>query len=421
MRKTFAEWVARVLNFTDGALALGAKPTSGQVLRYDGTSITGATMGGGGTPTPTAAGDMIGTTDGAAWVKRTVAQVRDDLNVGAGAINPSSPYTVAAGVEVVTLTSSKTVAPRALSNYQDGQRILVVNDSTGTITATITPADGTIDGASSVALSVPAHGVVGCVRTSSSTWGSLQPSGLSTSWRALRVYISGGTLVGQEYAQSAAGLVAIGSAVTATVETGSSAEVTFSGANATIKAGIGFAGGGAAQSAPYKAYVKFTSLSATFQALLTTGARIAFYAQQSAIAITGVATAQWYGVLTGGLSGGYNNSAETFMAIAFRQGASAATARTLNGFSSAIPNMPASNAYATWSGIVGLGLSSGNAEMLANSTSGYSTVGTQTGATAPSAALDAVYWNATGVTSSPLVDVLVTAPELWLTVESRPA
>lgn len=91
MRKTFAEWVARVLNFTDGALALGAKPTSGQVLRYDGTSITGATMGGGGTPTPTAAGDMIGTTDGAAWVKRTAAQVRSDLNLSSPVVSASAP------------------------------------------------------------------------------------------------------------------------------------------------------------------------------------------------------------------------------------------------------------------------------------------------------------------------------------------
>lgn len=235
MRKTFAEWVARVLNFTDGALALGTKPTSGQVLRYDGTSITGATMGGGGTPSPTAAGDMIGTTDGAAWVQRTVAQVRDDLNIGAGAINPSSPYTVAAGVEVVTLTSSKTVAPRALSNYQDGQRILVVNDSTGVITATITPADGTIDGVSSVALSVPAHGVVGCMRTSSSTWGSLQQGDVAESYEARLV---GGAWYAFPQAWTGSQWIDVGPGVAATVEAGSGTAWSASGTTLTLLAGL---------------------------------------------------------------------------------------------------------------------------------------------------------------------------------------
>jgi hypothetical protein len=92
----------------------------------------------------------------------------------------------------VTLASSKTVAPRALSNYVDGQRILVYNSSTSAITATITPAEGTIDGGASVALTVPAKGIVGAVRLSASAWGSVQPGIVATT--GIRCYQTGGVL-----------------------------------------------------------------------------------------------------------------------------------------------------------------------------------------------------------------------------------
>lgn len=130
-------------------------------VSISGGSISGITdlaVADGGTGASTAAGAR----DGIVWAS-------------GGAIDPASPYTVAAGVDFVSFASSKTAAPRALANYADGQRILFYNSSTSTITVTITPADGTIDGGASVALSCPAKGVVGCVRLTSSTWGSVQP------------------------------------------------------------------------------------------------------------------------------------------------------------------------------------------------------------------------------------------------------
>ena len=129
----------------------------------------------------------------------TAAAARDGvLWASAAAIDPSSPYTVAAGIDRVTFASSKTMAPRALANYVDGQAIYAVNSSVSTITVTITPADGTIDGSASVAYTVPAHGVVGCLRTSSSTWVSVQPGSVSVS--RIVADISGGAWRAAGYA-----------------------------------------------------------------------------------------------------------------------------------------------------------------------------------------------------------------------------
>jgi hypothetical protein len=132
----------------------------------------------------------------------TPAAARDGvLWASAGVIDPASPYTVAAGVDRVTFASSKTMAPRALANYVDGQAIYAVNSSASTITVTITPADGTIDGSASVAYTVPAHGVVGCLRTSSSTWVSVQPGSVSVS--RIVADISGGAWRAAGYASVA--------------------------------------------------------------------------------------------------------------------------------------------------------------------------------------------------------------------------
>ena len=153
-------------------------------VSISGGSITGITAlgvaaGGTGGGTPAAA------RDGVLWAS-------------AAAIDPASPYTVAAGIDRVTFASSKTMAPRALSNYADGQAIYAFNSSASTITVTIAPADGTIDGSASVAYTVPAHGVVGCLRTSSSTWVSVQPGSVSVS--RIVADISGGAWRAAGYA-----------------------------------------------------------------------------------------------------------------------------------------------------------------------------------------------------------------------------
>ena len=181
-----------------------------------------------------AGGTDVAVADGGTGAS-TAAAARDNIVwSGAGAIDPSSPYTVAAGVDNVTLATSKTVAPRALSNYADGQIIRVTNSGASTITVTITPADGTIDGSSSVALTVLAHGVVGCQRVSASAWVSLQPGGLSYGSR-LKFYVSGGTAYAQKQ-------IATNAALTTWVDFGSpvaadSVTATLSGSTITVASG----------------------------------------------------------------------------------------------------------------------------------------------------------------------------------------
>lgn len=111
---------SRLLRFASGSpIPLGAIPTSGQHLKYDGTSIVGTDApGGGGTPTPTAVGDMIGTTDGAAWAKRTTTQVRSDLGLGTAALQASSAFQAAnaaltAVVDAGTVTTGDVLAAPA--------------------------------------------------------------------------------------------------------------------------------------------------------------------------------------------------------------------------------------------------------------------------------------------------------------------
>ena len=265
---------ASALTFTDGTQQLGTKAgVDGHVLTWDtGTStwraeaaaaagIGGSTGGvddallrangtGGATVQSSTAtlsdaglltvGELSLTTDLAVTHggtgAGTAAGARDNIVwSGAGAIDPASPYTVVAGVDTITLGSSKTVAPRALANYADGQMIRIVNSSASSITVTITPADGTIDGGASVALTVAAKGIVGCVRLSASTWGSVQP-GTALGVVRLRGYIDGGTayMVAQGY--TASGWVDTGTPVAATIVAGGG-KVSLSGADLVVASG----------------------------------------------------------------------------------------------------------------------------------------------------------------------------------------
>lgn len=192
------------------ALGLGTIATqASNNVSITGGSITGITDlavadGGTGGSTPAAA------RDGVLWAS-------------AAAIDPASPYTVAAGIDLVTLTSSKTVIPRALSNYADGQMIRVYNSSASTITVTITPTDGTIDGGASVALSCPAKGVVGCVRLNASAWGPVQPGSVGSPSVRLRGYVTGGTVTGVLEVLSGGSWVTAKSLGTATKTAGTAA------------------------------------------------------------------------------------------------------------------------------------------------------------------------------------------------------
>jgi hypothetical protein len=175
----------------------------------------------------------------------TPAAARDTVVwASAGAIDPASPYTVAAGIDRVTFASSKTLAPRALSNYANGQTIVVTNSSASTITVTITPADGTIDGGASVALTVLAHAVVGCQRVSASAWVSLQPG--SAAIKRITATVVGGAFVAYGETWIGGAWVQITPSVSPTVTgdpdglggTGSGTTITWSTGSAIISANV---------------------------------------------------------------------------------------------------------------------------------------------------------------------------------------
>lgn len=254
-------------------------------------------------------------------------------------------------------------------------------------------------------------------KTAPTVWRLLQLGALTTTWRACRLYASGGVLGWQEYALAGSGTTPVSSFTALTVETGSSAQASFSGSDMTIKTGIGTGGGGACQSAPYEAYVLFSSLSSTFQALIATGAMATLTIKMATMDI-GVATSQWAVVLTGGLVQPFNSAAECFMTLALRQGVTASAARTLTGYSNSVANLPSPNAYASWSGRLGLGLADSDTGMYANAASA-NLVPTTTGATSPTTT-DGLYWTVTGVTTPPGADVTVTSPEVWFILQSPP-
>ena len=116
----------------------------------------------------------------------TAAGARDNIVfASAGSIACASPCSPGAGITVVTMSGTGTVNLPALSGYVDGRILRVVNDSSSTATITLDPAGTeTLDGGSagaSAQYTVLAHGVVGAVRTSATTWGSVQPGSVSVS------------------------------------------------------------------------------------------------------------------------------------------------------------------------------------------------------------------------------------------------
>lgn len=155
-------------------------------VSISGGSITGITDlavsdGGTGGSTPAAA------RDGVLWAS-------------SGALNPASPYTVAAGVWRITATGSLTVNLPALSTFANTQPITVFNDSASSITVTFDP-DGTdtIDGGSagaSAAYTVTPRGTVGALKTGATTWGSVQPGGVgSYNAPTIHMYPSGTSMM----------------------------------------------------------------------------------------------------------------------------------------------------------------------------------------------------------------------------------
>lgn len=95
-----------------------------------------------------------------------------DLAVVAPVNNPASPYAVAAGVRRITTNASLTVQLPTTA-VTVGEIVSVTNNSAVAITVTFTAAS--IDGTTSVAISVPARGAAGAQLVSAAVWGSVQP------------------------------------------------------------------------------------------------------------------------------------------------------------------------------------------------------------------------------------------------------
>lgn len=275
---------ASTLAFTNAALPMGTAPTDGQVLVRSGSTITGAaaasglpSTGGTGIVAQTAAsttaartitgtanrltvsngdgvagnptldvgsnvyvagGTDVAVADGGTGAS-TAAGARDNIVfASAGAIDPASPYTVAAGVNTITLGSSKTVALPALSTYADGQVLRVINSTSSAITVTLDP-DGTetIDGGgagASAAYTVAARGSVGAVRLSATAWGSVQSGSVGVT--GARIYQSGGVLYAVGQGIGASGRVDVGAPVAMTAVAGGG-KVTQTGTDIVLASG----------------------------------------------------------------------------------------------------------------------------------------------------------------------------------------
>lgn len=191
----------------------------------------------------------------------SIAAVRDTLNAGIGSIACASPCTPAAGVTVATVSGTATINLPALSTYVDGQALQVHCDSASSCPVTGDPSDsGTCDGGSAgaacSAITVPAHGVIGFRRTSSSSWGSVQPGSVSTV-SALEIRLVAGVWTAYEQTWSGSAWVDADSGEALTVEAAGTCGL--SGTTLTIPSGMTSAA--APHNAPCKWYVDLSGVS----------------------------------------------------------------------------------------------------------------------------------------------------------------
>lgn len=200
----------------------------------------------------------------------TAAAARDTLvHASAGSIACASPCTPAAGVTQVTVSGTVTINLPALSTYADGQPLLIHCDSASSCSVTLDPSDsGTCDGGSAgaacTAITVQAHGVVGARRTSSSSWGSVQPGSVGGN-PSILLTVVGGALVAYEQTCTAAGICTGSTALTVTVETSTCAP-TLSGTRYTHPSGA--TASTSTQSQCYEAYILLSDASTAFDDLL---------------------------------------------------------------------------------------------------------------------------------------------------------
>ncbi len=243
----------------------------------------------------------------------TAAGARDAIeHASAGTIACASPCTPGAGIKVVTISGATTVNLPALSTYADGQQLSIVCDSASSCATTLDPSDsGTCDGGSAgaacSAITVPPHGIIGAVRTSSSAWGSVQPGSL-TAIRSVLVTGSGSSIVAYEQALSGSTWVTI-STLTYTEET-TTCPLSVAGGVITLPSGA--AATSATQSQCYEGYVLLSDASATFDALLVTGA--SWHLEMDSSAIEAITNARLGCLLARTAGTALDTAAENFVA-----------------------------------------------------------------------------------------------------------
>lgn len=272
---------SNLLHFTDGPLSLGVQPTGAQVLGLSGGAVRGvdaATLLG-STFQPldsdlTAIAALSTTAFGRALLTLTdAAAQRAGARSGIAVVDPSSPYTVAAGVREIIFTAgtAKTVNLIALSDLTDGEIIWIFNQSASTVSFTVDPPTGaTLNGGAdgaSAAFSVAARGVLGVQRLSSGTWGSVQLGSLNPI--GVEAYVSGGVLYAVAVTLDSAGVPVQLSAPVAMTAEGTSYSESISGTNITLTGPL-VGNTGAIQSNSRRYYVALSDLGIT---LSTTNTR----------------------------------------------------------------------------------------------------------------------------------------------------
>lgn len=244
----------------------------------------------------------------------TAAGARDAIeHASAATIACSSPCTPGTGIKVVTVSGTTTINLPTLSTYANGQQLLAHCDSASSCTVTLDPSDsGTCDGGSAgaacSAITVTAHGVVGARRTSSSSWGSVQPGGLTASSAELRLASGAWCWAPQAWIAGSSTWVDVGACTALTVET-TNASITYSGTTLTLASGL-TDGGTQPHLAQSKAYVTLASLPIWSS---TTGAIYRVEMSQTSMG-SGSAYARW-GWALATPTGNYDASSETHSAM----------------------------------------------------------------------------------------------------------
>jgi hypothetical protein len=169
----------------------------------------------------------------------------------------SGTDTLVATDGTVEFGASCTVTLPAASACKIGQKINLVASVAGVVLTLTRAGSDTIDGGTSVAITLPVvRGACGVVNQSSSAWGSVQPGSLAAT--AYECRLTGGSWFAYPQAWTGTAWVDVGAGLALTVEAAGS--YTTSGATITIPSGTA-SNTTPAVTSSYRAYIALSSLS----------------------------------------------------------------------------------------------------------------------------------------------------------------